>query len=80
MKSRLGAPAALTAAAHKLARIVHLALEHGLGYVRKSQEEYEAQMKDKPVKALKRKTRQLGLGLIEKPPAGGGAAEAPVQG
>jgi transposase len=80
MKSRLGAPAALTATAHKLARIVYLALKHGLPYVRKSQQEYEAQMRDKQVKALKRKARQLGLELIEKPSAGGGTAEAPVQG
>src|SRR4051812_4287108 len=80
MKSRLGAPAALTATAHKLARIVYLALKHGLPYVRKSQQEYEAQMKEKQIKALKRKARQLGLELIEKPSAGSGTAETPVQG
>jgi transposase len=79
MKSRLGTPAALTATAHKLARIVYLALKHGLPYVRKSQEEYEAQMKEKQLKALKRKARQLGLELIEKPSAGSATAEAPVQ-
>ena len=80
LKSRLGTPAALTATAHKLARIVYLALKHGLPYVRKSQEEYQAQMKDKQLKALKRKARQLGLEVIEKPSAGSGTAEAPVQG
>ncbi len=80
MKSRLGTPAALTATAHKLARIVYLALKHGLPYVRKSQEEYEAQMKEKQIKALKRKARQLGLELIEKPSAGSETAESPVQG
>jgi transposase len=80
MKSRLGAPAAVTATAHKLARIVYLALKHGLPYVRQSQQEYEAQMKDKQVKALKCKARQLGLEVIEKPSAGGATAEAPVQG
>jgi hypothetical protein len=69
----------LTATAHKLARIVYRALQHGLPYVRKSQEEYEAQMKAKQIKALKRKARQLGLALIEKPSAGSGTAEAPVQ-
>jgi transposase len=66
MKSRLGVPAALTATAHKLARIVYLALKHGLPYVRKSQEDYEAQMKEKQIKAVKRKARQLGLEVIEK--------------
>ena len=66
MKGRLGAQAAVTATAHKLARIVYLALKHGMTYVRQSQEEYEAQMKEKQIKALKRKARQLGLEIIEK--------------
>jgi transposase len=79
MTSRLGVPAALTATPPKLARIVYLALKHGLPYVRKSQEAYEAQRKEKQIKALKRKARQLGLELIEKPSAGSGTAEAPVQ-
>ncbi len=35
-------------------------------YVRQSQEEYEAQMKAKQIKALRRKARQLGLEVIEK--------------
>jgi transposase len=78
MKARLGVPAALTATAHRLARIVYLALKHGLPYVRKSQQEYEAQMKEKQIKALKRKARQLGLELIEKPSAGRAKAEAPL--
>jgi transposase len=65
MKGRLGAQAALTATAHKLARIVYLALKHGLTYVRQSQEEYEAQMREKQIKALRRKARQLGLEVVE---------------
>jgi transposase len=80
LKSRLGTPAALTATAHKLARIVYLALKHGLPYVRQSQEDYEEQMKEKQVKALKRKARQLGLEVIEKLSAGSGTTEALVQG
>ena len=56
----------MTATAHKLARIVYLALKHGMTYVRQSQEEYEAQMKEKQIKALRRKARQLGLEVIEK--------------
>jgi hypothetical protein len=49
--------------------------------VRKSQEEYEAQMKEKQLKALRRKARQLGLEVVEK--ATGGeptAAAASAQG
>jgi len=66
MKGRLGAQAAVTATAHKLARIVYLALKHGMTYVRQSQEEYEVQMKEKRIKALRRKARQLGLEVVEK--------------
>src|SRR5262249_22382104 len=79
MKGRLGAQAALTATAHKLARIVYMALKHGMTYVRQNQEDYEAQMKEKQIKALRRKARQLGLELIEKPSAGGATAEAQAQ-
>ena len=49
-------------------------------YVRQNQQEYEAQRKEKPIKALKRKARQLGLEVIEKPSADSRTAEAPVQG
>lgn len=46
-----------------------------------SQEEYQAQMKEKQIKALKRKARQLGLEVTEKTPAGEATAAAPpVQG
>jgi hypothetical protein len=74
-------PAAVTATAHKLARIVYLALKLGMTYVRQSQDEYEAQMKEKQIKALRRKARQLELEVIAKPPASGATAAAtPVQG
>ena len=70
----------MTAAAHKLARIVHLALEHGLPYVRPSQEGYEARMKERQIKALRRKARQLGLDVAERtsggiPPAAAASAQ-----
>jgi hypothetical protein len=70
MKGRLGTQAAVTAAAHKLSRIVYLALKHGMTYVRQSQEQYEAEMKEKQIKALRRKARQLGLEVIEKTSGG----------
>jgi transposase len=79
MKGRLGTQAALTATAHKLARIVYLALKHGMTYVRQSQQEYLAQMREKQIKALRRKARQLGLEIVEKP-SGGVAESASVQG
>jgi hypothetical protein len=81
MKGRLGAQAAVTATAHKLARIVYLALKHGLTHVRQSQQGYEAQMREKQIRALRRKARQLGLEVVEQ--ASGGvptAAAASAQG
>ena len=42
-KAQLGAPKAITATAHKLARLVYLALKHGMTYVRQTQEEYQSQ-------------------------------------
>ena len=81
MKGRPGVQAAPTATAHKLARIAYLALRHGMTYVRQNQEEYEAQMKEKQIKALRRKARQLGLEVVEKPSVSGApAAAGPAQG
>jgi transposase len=81
MKGRLGTQAAVTATAHKLARIVYLALKHGMTYVRQSQDEYEAQMKEKQIKALRRKARQLGLEVVEKMSGSDATATAvPVEG
>ena len=64
MKGRLGAAAAVTATAHKLARIVYLALKHGLSYVRKSEEEYREQMREKELANLKRRARRLGVEVV----------------
>ncbi len=59
----------------KLARIVSLALKHGMAYVRQRHEGYEAQMKEKQIKALRRKARQLGLEVVEKTPGSAATAE-----
>ncbi len=76
MKGRLGAQAAVTATAHKLARIVYLAFKHGLTDVRQGQEEYEAQMREKQLKALQRKAGKLGLEVVEKTAGSGAPATA----
>jgi transposase len=77
-KSHLGAPQAVTATAHKLARIVYLALKHGIAYVRQTQEEYEAKVRKQQIKAVKRKARQLGLEVIDKQPAEAAPADSPA--
>jgi transposase len=67
-KAHCGAPKAVTACAHKLARIVYLALKHGMTYVRQTQEEYQTRVREQQVKALQKKARALGMEVIEKPP------------
>src|SRR5208283_5251274 len=42
MRSRVGSPKAITAIAHKLAKLVYRMLKYGEDYVRQGAEEYEA--------------------------------------
>jgi transposase len=65
MKSRMGAGKAVTAGAHKLARLVYWMLKHGTVYVQQTQEQYEAQQREKQIRNLKKRAQQLGLVLSE---------------
>lgn len=69
MKSRLGSPKAITAAAHKLARLVYNALKHGWSYVDPGQDWYERQYRDRVLQSLSRKASELGYQLVPVPPA-----------
>lgn len=69
LKSRLGAPKAITAAAHKLARLVYSLLKHGQGYVAQGMEAYERQYQERQVRNLTRKARELGYALVKPEPA-----------
>ena len=60
-RSRLGAPKAITATAHKLARLVYAMLKHGTAYVDAGQEYYEERYRSRVVQNLKRKAQELGL-------------------
>jgi hypothetical protein len=62
LKSRLGAPKAITAAAHKLARLVYSLLKHGQAYLAKSLEEYEREHQERQLRQL----RQGGKDAIAK--------------
>lgn len=65
-KAHLGAPKALTATAHKLARLVYFALKNGMAYVRQTQEAYETKMREQQIKSLHKKARQLGFEMVDK--------------
>lgn len=68
MKARLGAPKAITAAAHKLARMVYFALRYGWEYVDKGIQWYEQQFRDRQIKSLRTKALQLGYLVVPKSP------------
>ena len=55
MRSRVGSPKAITAVAHKLAKLVYRMLKHGEEYVKQGAEEYEALYRERRIAALRRK-------------------------
>ena len=63
-RSQLGAPKAITATAHKLARLVYSMLRYGSKYVDEGQEYYEQLYKDRVLKNLKQKAKDMGFILM----------------
>ena len=64
-RSRLGAPKAITATAHKMARLVYSMLKHGSAYVDLGQNYYEERYRDRTIKSLKRKAQTFGYLLVK---------------
>ena len=62
---RLGTPKAITATAHKLARLLYGMLKHGTEYIDLGQEHYEQQYREKRVTNLRRQAKALGFELNE---------------
>jgi len=75
-RSRLGAPKAITAAAHKLGRIVYHLMRHGEAYVREQEEAYAAEVRERQEKQFRRRARELGY-VVTKVEAD--AEEAPTE-
>jgi transposase len=67
LKARVGAPKAITATAHKLARLVYSLLKHGTAYVAQTMEEYERRYRERIVRNLTRRARELGYTLTQMP-------------
>ncbi len=63
-KAHLGAPKAITATAHKLARLVYSMLRYGQKYVNAGAECYESQYQHRALRAAKRRAAQLGYQLV----------------
>jgi transposase len=64
MKARLGTPKAITATAHKMARLVYRLLSHGSAYVQQGLETYEAQYHERKVQSMTTQAKALGYTLV----------------
>ena len=73
-KTHLGAPKAITATAHKLARLVYSMLRYGQEYVDAGAEYYERQYQQRALRSAKRRAAQLGYQLVPMPDARTSAA------
>jgi transposase len=69
LKSRLGPSKAITATAHKIAKIIYNMLRYGVKYKETGQNYYEQQYRERIIKNLKQKAKTLGFELVEKMPA-----------
>jgi transposase len=65
-RGRLGAPKAITATAHKLARIVYNLVRFGGAYVKPSEAEYTEQMRERLERSLHRRAKELGFEVVKK--------------
>ena len=61
--SRTDKPKAITASAHKLARLVYFMLTRGQAFVEAGQDEYAQRYRQKVVQNLTRRAQQLGFQL-----------------
>jgi len=66
MRAKLGAISAVTATAHKLARIIYRLLKHGELYVRQGMEDYERKYRERLLHNLKKTAATFGFDLTQK--------------
>lgn len=66
-KASLGSPKAITACAHKMARQIYRLLKFGEAYVEQGANAYEERYKERLIRNLKRRARELNLELVEPP-------------
>jgi transposase len=64
LRTRLGAPKAITAMARKLACLFYRLIKHGQQYVDKGTEYYEARYREQQIRLLTKRAQKLGLQLV----------------
>lgn len=65
LRWRIGAAKAITATAHKLARIVYRLLKYGQPYVTQGADLYNAQQHERRIQSLRRNADSLGFALVD---------------
>jgi len=65
LRTKLGAPKAITAMAHRLARLVYRMMKYGQRYVDKGAEYYEHKYRNQQLQFLRKKAAQYGFLLTE---------------
>jgi hypothetical protein len=63
LKARLGAPTAINAGAHKIARLFYRMLKFGASYVEQGQNYYEEKYKERLLRNLSRRAKEFGFKL-----------------
>jgi transposase len=69
-RARLGAAKAITATAHKLARIVYQLMRFGEAYVKQTEQQYAFEVRERLEKQLRRRAKELGFELKRAEPPG----------
>jgi transposase len=64
LRTKLGAPKAITAMAHRLARLVYRMLKYGQQFVDKGMEYYDQRYRNQQIHLLQKRAAQLGLQLV----------------
>jgi transposase len=64
LRTRLGAPKAITAMARELACLFYRLIKHGRPYVDKGTEYYEARYREQQIRSLSKKAEKLGFQLV----------------
>ena len=65
LKSRIGAPKAITATAHKLAVIIFAMIKNGIAYKEVGQDYYEKKYRERMIRNLTFRAKTLGFNLVE---------------
>jgi len=64
MCARMDKPKAVTAAAHKLARLIYAMLTHGLEYTDRGQDYFEERYRQRVLHNLAQKAKAMGMQLV----------------